>query len=251
MRFARVRAADGSAAHARIEGDRALLLSAAPWLGGKPTGVEQTGAELLAPVTPSKIIGVGRNYRAHAAELEHDVPREPLLFLKPPSSVLAPGGAVVLPPESERVDYEAELGVVIGHRCRRVDRAHALDHVFGYTPLCDVTARDLQKKDGQWTRAKGFDTFCPVGPHVVDGVDSSALGVRLWLDGDLRQDGNTLDMVFDVATLIAHISAAMTLEPGDLIATGTPHGVGPLASGNRVRIEIDELGALDFIVASA
>lgn len=251
MRFARVRTADGSPAYARMEDDRASLLSAAPWLGGAPTGVVLHNAELLAPVTPSKIIGVGRNYRAHAAELDQEVPRAPLLFLKPPSALLAPGGTVVLPPESERVDYEAELGVVIGRRCRRADPAHALEHVFGFTPVCDVTARDLQKSDGQWARAKGFDTFCPAGPHVVEGVDVSALGIRLWVDGDLRQDGNTRDMVFDVAALIAHISAAMTLEPGDLIATGTPHGVGPLANGNRVRMEIDELGALDFLVASA
>ena len=251
MRFARVRTADGSPAHARIEGDRALLLDTAPWLGGKPTGVELHNAQLLTSVTPSKIIGVGRNYRAHAAELEHEVPREPLIFLKPPSSLLSPGGTVLLPPESARVDHEAELGVVIGRRCHRVDKAHALEYVFGLTPVCDVTARDLQKKDGQWARAKGFDTFCPVGPHVVDGVDPSALGIRLWVDSEIRQDGNTRDMVFDVATLITYISAAMTLEPGDLISTGTPYGVGPLTDGNRVRMEIDELGALDFLVASA
>lgn len=251
MRFARVRTPDGSPAYARIEGNRALLLSAAPWLDGVATGAELTGATLLAAVAPSKILGVGRNYRAHAAELDNDVPREPLLFLKPPSSVLEPGGTVLLPPESERVDYEAELGVVIGRRCRRVDRAHALEHVFGYTPLCDVTARDLQKKDGQWARAKGFDTFCPVGPFVTDGVDPRALGIRLSVDGELRQDGNTRDMVFDVPTLIAHISAAMTLEPGDLIATGTPEGVGHarrppvwMRPGDEISIEIDQIGIL-------
>jgi 2-keto-4-pentenoate hydratase/2-oxohepta-3-ene-1,7-dioic acid hydratase in catechol pathway len=250
MRFARIRTADGSPTYARVEGDRALILSAAPWLGGKPTGTELEGPGLLAPLAPSKIIGVGRNYRAHAAELDNEVPREPLLFLKPPSSVLEPGGSVLLPPESERVDYEAELGVVIGRRARRVDRAHALDHVFGYTPVCDVTARDLQKKDGQWARAKGFDTFCPLGPYVVDGVDPATLGIRLTVDGELRQDGNTRDMVFDVATLIAYISAAMTLEPGDLIATGTPHGIGPLSDGNRVRVEIEALDPLEFAVAT-
>ncbi len=248
MRFARVRTPDGSAAYARIEDSRAVLLSAAPWLGGNPTGNELDRPELLAPVEPSKIIGVGRNYRAHAAELDNEVPREPLLFLKAPSSVLGPGGTVLLPPESERVDYEAELGVVIGRRCRRVDRADALLHVFGYVPVCDVTARDLQKKDGQWTRAKGFDTFCPVGPWVVDGVDAAALGVRLSVDGERRQEGNTRDMVFDVATLVSYISAAMTLEPGDLIATGTPHGVGPLSDANNVRVELDQLGALEFHV---
>lgn len=203
----------------------------------------------LSPAAPTKIVCVGRNYGAHARELGNEVPREPLLFMKPPSSLLAPDGTLLLPPESERVEHEAELAVVVGTRGRRIPRERALDHVFGYTIACDVTARDLQKKDGQWTRAKGFDGFCPLGPEVVQGVDPGGLGVRLRVNGQARQDGNTRDMVFDVATLIAHVSAVMTLEPGDLILTGTPEGVGPLVAGDRVEVEIDELGVLRFAVA--
>lgn len=200
----------------------------------------------LSPAPPSKIVCIGRNYRAHAQELGNEVPKEPLLFLKPPSSLLEPGGTLYLPPESERVEHEAELGVVIGRRGRRIPRERALEHVFGYSVACDVTARDLQKKDGQWTRAKGFDGFCPVGPEVVSGLDPSGLSIRLRVNGDLRQDGNTRDMVFDVASLIAHVSSVMTLEPGDLILTGTPEGVGPLAAGDRVEVEIEGIGLLRF-----
>lgn len=200
----------------------------------------------LSPAAPSKIVCVGRNYGAHAKELGNEVPKEPLLFMKPPSSLLAPGGTLLLPPESERVEHEAELAVVIGTRGRRIPVARALDHVFGYTIACDVTARDLQKKDGQWTRAKGFDGFCPVGPEVVQGVDPGSLGVRLRVNGQTRQDGNTRDMVFDVATLVAYISNVMTLEPGDLILTGTPEGVGPLVDGDSVEVEIEGIGVLRF-----
>ncbi|MCE7891826.1 MAG: fumarylacetoacetate hydrolase family protein [Myxococcales bacterium] len=200
----------------------------------------------LSPAAPTKIVCVGRNYGAHARELGNEVPKEPLLFMKPPSSLLAPDGTVFLPPESERVEHEAELAVVIGTQGRRIPVARALDHVFGYTIACDVTARDLQKKDGQWTRAKGFDGFCPLGPEVVQGVDPGALGVRLRVNGQARQDGNTRDMVFDVATLVAHVSNVMTLEPGDLILTGTPEGVGPLVAGDRVEVEIDGIGVLRF-----
>lgn len=226
------------------------LFDVAPWLGGAPTGelVGLDQAPPICPVQPSKILGIGRNYREHAAELGHDVPQAPLLFLKPPSALLAPGGRVLLPPESQNVHYEAELGVVIGRRCRRVSAARALDHVFGYTVVCDVTARDLQRKDGQWSRAKGFDTFCPVGPALETGIDPGDLGIVLTLDGEVRQDGRTSQMIFDVARLIEHASAAMTLLPGDLIATGTPSGVGPLAPGNRVRIEIERVGSLEFDV---
>jgi 2-keto-4-pentenoate hydratase/2-oxohepta-3-ene-1,7-dioic acid hydratase in catechol pathway len=249
-RYARVKLDNGASVYARLENANALLYDSAPWHGGSADGtaVPLDRVAALCPVEPSKIVGIGRNYRDHAKELGHDVPSEPLLFLKPPSALLAPHGTVVLPPESERVDYEGELGVVIGRRCRRVARAHALDVVFGYTIVCDVTARDLQKKDGQWARAKGFDGFCPVGPHVVRGVDPAALGLRVEVSGDVRQDGNTRDMLFGVAELISHISAAMTLEPGDLIATGTPHGVGPLKPGDHVVVRIDELGALEFDV---
>ena len=230
-------------------------MSAAPWLGGAPTGAElpasaATGAGLLCPVQPSKIIGIGRNYKKHAEELKNEVPEEPLMFFKPPSSLLGPGGVVVLPVESSRVDYEGELVVVIGERCRRVPAAEAGRVIFGYSIACDVTARDLQTKDKQWTRAKGFDTFCPVGPFVTQLRDASALRVQLFVNGERRQDGRTSDMIFDIASLIAYASNAMTLEPGDIILTGTPEGVGPLSNGDAVSVQIDELGELGFGVAA-
>lgn len=232
---------------------RARVLDRAPWLGGKPTGEERpfTADALLCPATPSKIVCVGRNYAAHAKELGNAVPSEPLLFLKPPSALLGPGGIVRLPPESARVEHEAELGVVIGRRARRVERQSAMDHVFGYTCVCDVTARDLQKKDGQWTRAKGFDTFCPCGPWIETAVDPSALRVRCEVNGVTKQDGTTSQMVFDVATLIAYASQVMTLEPGDLVVTGTPEGTGPLVQGDDVVVEVSEVGALRFSVRAA
>jgi 2-keto-4-pentenoate hydratase/2-oxohepta-3-ene-1,7-dioic acid hydratase in catechol pathway len=235
---------------ARVNGDSFELLDAAPWLGGRPTGDIEKNARVIAPAQPSKIFCVGRNYGAHAKELGNEVPKEPLFFSKPPSSLLAPGGTVFLPPESTRVDYEGELAVIIGKHARRVKREAALAHVFGYTIACDVTARDLQKSDGQWTRAKGFDTFCPLGPRVVTDIDASALGLKLTVNGEVRQDGNTSDMVFDIAELIARASAFMTLEPGDLLLTGTPEGVGPLSHGDCVVVEIEKLGALQFGVAT-
>jgi 2-keto-4-pentenoate hydratase/2-oxohepta-3-ene-1,7-dioic acid hydratase in catechol pathway len=251
-RYARVTLDNGASVYARLENGTAVLYDGAPWHGGAPDGsaVPLERAALLCPVEPTKILGIGRNYVDHAKELGSDVPSEPLMFLKPPSALLAPGGTVLLPPESVRVDHEGELGVVIGRRCRRVSREAALDVIFGYTIVCDVTARDLQVKDGQWSRAKGFDGFCPVGPHVVRSVDPSALGLRVEVSGSVRQDGNTRDMMFGIAELIAHISAAMTLEPGDLIATGTPQGVGPLKAGDHVVVRIDQLGALEFDVKS-
>jgi 2-keto-4-pentenoate hydratase/2-oxohepta-3-ene-1,7-dioic acid hydratase in catechol pathway len=193
---------------------------------------------------PGKIIGVGRNYREHAKELANAVPDEPLLFFKPPTAIIGPGEPIVRPRGWERVDFEGELGVVIGKRCRRVSAADALGYVFGYTIVNDVTVRDLQKKDGQWTRAKGFDSFCPVGPVVVPGLDPTKLRIVTRVDGVVKQDAPTSDMLFDVPTLIAVASRVMTLEPGDLIATGTPAGVGPLAPGNVVEIEIEGIGTL-------
>ena len=232
----------------------AQLLSGAPWAGGAATGQtlsagEVAAAALLCPVQPSKIIGIGRNYKKHAEELSHEVPEEPLMFFKPPSSLLDPGGTVLLPPESTRVDYEGELVVVLGRRARRVSVDEARRAVFGYSIACDVTARDLQNKDKQWTRAKGFDTFCPIGPHVVPHPEPSGLSVSLAVNGAVRQDGKVRDMIFDVATLVAYASQSMTLEPGDVILTGTPEGVGPLADGDAVTVRIDPLGELAFRVA--
>jgi 2-keto-4-pentenoate hydratase/2-oxohepta-3-ene-1,7-dioic acid hydratase in catechol pathway len=229
------------------------LFDAAPWLGGKPTNeiLNEAPGRHWAPVEPGKIVGVGSNYRAHAAEMGKPLPVEPLLFLKPPSSLLGPDAAIQRPPGYERTDFEGELGVVIGKRAQRVSVEDALSYVFGYTVVNDVTVRDLQKRDGQFTRAKGFDTFCPVGPCVVastgsDGtvLDPSNLSLRTRLNGELKQDSSTADMVFDVPTLVSFISQVMTLEPGDLIATGTPPGVHPIAPGDRVEIEIDQLGIL-------
>jgi len=202
---------------------------------------------LLAPVTPSKILCVGRNYPAHAAEHGSEVPPEPLLFFKPPSAIIGPGAPIILPPQSARVDYEAEMAVVIGRRCRDVAPEEAWDYVLGVTCANDVTARDLQRRDGQWTRAKGFDTFCPVGPWVVTGLSEAAvadLAVICRVNGQVRQQGRTSEMAFSPADLIAYASAVMTLEPGDLFLTGTPAGVGPLHPGDVVEVEVEGIGIL-------
>lgn len=206
--------------------------------------------QLLAPVAPSKIICVGRNYRDHAKELGNEVPAEPLLFFKPPSSLLAPGGVIRMPKVSERVDFEGELAVIIGKQARKLRRDQDLrSYIHGYTLANDVTARDLQKKDGQWTRAKGFDTFCPVGPVVETDLDLAA-GVTLEtrVNGELRQHGSTLDFIFTLPILLEYITAAITLEPGDLLLTGTPAGVGPLAAGDIVEISVPGLEKLSNIV---
>lgn len=204
-----------------------------------------SAAQLLPPVTPGKIICVGRNYREHAKELGNEVPTEPLLFFKPISSLLAPGETVRMPRVSERIDFEGELVVVIGRHASRVKPDDWRSYVRGYTIANDVTARDLQKKDGQWTRAKGFDTFCPVGPILSDEVDPEAgLIVETRVNGDVRQHGSTKDFIFSIPQLVAYITAAITLEPGDLLLTGTPAGVAPLAPGDRVEVSITDLGTL-------
>jgi 2-keto-4-pentenoate hydratase/2-oxohepta-3-ene-1,7-dioic acid hydratase in catechol pathway len=201
---------------------------------------------LLAPVIPrSKVIGIGRNYVDHAVELGNDVPVEPLMFLVPNTAVVGPGDPVVMPPQSSNVHYEGELAVVIGKICKDVRVENAVECVWGYTVADDVTARDLQSSDGQWSRAKGFDTFCPLGPWVETELDPSNLHLTTRLDGDVVQDGTTADMVHDVAALIAHASAAFTLLPGDVILTGTPSGVGPVRAGQRVSVEIEGIGTLD------
>ena len=196
-------------------------------------------ADLLAPVEPSKIVCVGRNYREHAKELGHEIPVEPLIFLKPNSSLLNPGKAIRRPALSQRVHHEGELGVVIGRRCRKIsDQEDVRPYILGYTCVNDVTARDLQRKDVQFTRAKSFDTFCPVGPFIVTDIDPSDLQVTTRVNGDVRQSSRTSAMAFPVAHLIRYISRIMTLEPGDLVATGTPAGVGPLVAGDVVEVEI-------------
>lgn len=205
------------------------------------------GARLLPPCAPTKIVCVGRNYPEHARELGNEPPKEPLIFLKPPSSLIASGDEIVYPPISERVDHEGELGVIIGIRARHVQAADAMSYVLGYTCVNDVTARDLQRKDGQWTRGKGFDTFCAVGPCMAprDELDLSKVVLRTLVDGAVKQEGRPAEMMFGVDVIIAYVSEFMTLEPGDLIATGTPPGVGPLLPGSQVRVEIDGIGALE------
>lgn len=214
--------------------------------------VPLSAADLLAPVTPSKIICVGRNYREHAKELGNEAPAEPLLFFKPPSSLLPSGGTILLPPQSERVDFEGELALVIGRRVRRLSATGDWrSAIRGYTLANDVTARDLQKKDGQWARAKGFDTFCTVGPLVCDEIDPhGGVTIETRVNGELKQQGSTKDFIFTIPELLAYISAAFTLEPGDLILTGTPAGVGPLKAGDRVEVSIAGLGVLQNAVAA-
>jgi 2-keto-4-pentenoate hydratase/2-oxohepta-3-ene-1,7-dioic acid hydratase in catechol pathway len=205
-----------------------------------------TEAALLVPVSPSKIICVGRNYREHADELGHEIPTEPLIFFKPISALLAPGANILRPKISERTDYEGELGVVIGKRCRKIRSDQDVrPYVLGYTCVNDFTARDLQDKDGQWTRAKGFDTFCPVGPLVTDEIDPWAgVSVETWVNGNRRQQGNTRDFIFPLDVIIRYISQVMTLLPGDLVATGTPKGVGPVIAGDVIETKVEGVGAL-------
>jgi 2-keto-4-pentenoate hydratase/2-oxohepta-3-ene-1,7-dioic acid hydratase in catechol pathway len=216
---------------------------------GPPRPVE--GLRWLTPCRPSKIVGVGRNFHAHAAELRNAVPGEPLLFLKPPSALLPHGGIIRLPEASERVDFEGELGIVIGRAATDVPESRALEHVLGYTCLNDVTARDLQKADVQFTRAKGFDTFCPVGPCIATGLEPAGLTIETFVNGERRQSSPLTSMIFGVARLVSHISRIMTLLPGDLIAGGTPGGVGPLRPGDEVTVSIEGIGRLTNRVASA
>ncbi len=205
-----------------------------------------------APPPPSKIIAVGRNYREHAKELGNEAPdQEPLLFLKAPTTLVVVGGDIVLPPESARVDYEGELALVIGRRAKRWPQERWMDALAGVCCANDVTARDLQKKDGQWARAKSFDTFCPIGPEIVAGLDPSDLAIATRVNGAVKQSARTSDMVFSPAFLVGYVSRMMTLLPGDLILTGTPAGIGPLAPGDVVEVEIEGIGVLKNEVASA
>ncbi len=203
-----------------------------------------TQVKLLAPCVPSKIVCVGRNYVEHAKELGHEVPKIPLIFLKPPSSILNPGEPIILPPQSKQVEHEAELVVVVGRRGRNVTAEESKKYIYGYTVGNDVTARDLQRTDDQWTRAKGFDTFCPFGPWIDTEFNIADALITAKVNGQPRQMASSRDMLFSVPTLVAFISSVMTLEPGDLIFTGTPSGVGPLVDGNEVVVEIEGLGLL-------
>lgn len=253
-RFARIQKDANASAFVELVAGSAQVLTAPPWAGGVTTGELLHGFDaegqgpnpLLAPVSPTKILCVGRNYQAHAKELGNEVPTEPMLFYKPLSSLLEPGGVIELPPTaiSSRIEHEAEVVAVLAKRLKRASEEEARAAIFGLTIACDVTARDLQKKDGQWWRAKGMDTFCPVGPVVVTGLDAANLDIECKVNGVTRQSGNTRDMIFTIARVLSHASQVMTLEPGDIVLTGTPEGVGPLVDGDTLTIHVSGIGTL-------
>jgi 2-keto-4-pentenoate hydratase/2-oxohepta-3-ene-1,7-dioic acid hydratase in catechol pathway len=252
QRFVRIQTLSGQLHYGLLHLDRRVqVLDAPPWLQGQLTDQELLADEyqLLAPCAPSKILAVGKNYVKHAAEMGGDVPKEPLLFIKPSTAVTAPNGLIYYPPQSKRVDYEGELALVIGERCADCTPEQARTKIWGYTIANDVTARDLQKKDGQWTRAKGFDSFCPLGPWIVREVN---VGARLqtFLNDHPNPVQSALisDMVFTPDILVSYISQAITLLPGDVVLTGTPEGVGAMQVGDRVRIEIEGIGSLENTV---
>jgi 2-keto-4-pentenoate hydratase/2-oxohepta-3-ene-1,7-dioic acid hydratase in catechol pathway len=236
------------------EDARIVALAGDPlYVGVQLSDTERALSEvrLLAPVLPrSKVVGIGRNYAAHAAELGNDVPSEPLMFLKPNTSVVGPGDPVFYPRQSSEVHFEGELAVVIGRICRDVTPERVPEVVYGYTVANDVTARDLQRHDVQFTRAKGFDSFCPLGPWIETDLDTSDLSVTTHLNGDLVQDGRTKDLVFDVPALVAYVTSVMTLLPGDVILTGTPDGVGPMQVGDEVEVTVSGIGSLTNTVVS-
>jgi 2-keto-4-pentenoate hydratase/2-oxohepta-3-ene-1,7-dioic acid hydratase in catechol pathway len=236
-----------------VEGDVISTIAGHPFNQIQFTGERYPLAEvrLLAPMLPSKVIAIGRNYAEHAKELGNEVPEEPLIFMKPSTSVVGHGDAIAYPTsQSERVDFEGELAVVIGRLCREVPAERAKDVIFGYTCANDVTARDLQKKDVQFTRAKGFDTFCPIGPWIETDLDASDLALTTTVNGEIRQSGRTSQLINDIPALVAYVSAVMTLIPGDVILTGTPAGVGPMEIGDEVSVGIEGIGTLTNKVVS-
>jgi 2-keto-4-pentenoate hydratase/2-oxohepta-3-ene-1,7-dioic acid hydratase in catechol pathway len=254
VRIARFATGDGIAFGA-VEEDGQVIAKIAghPFGGVEFTGERYPLAEirLVAPMLPSKVVAIGRNYADHAAEMGNEVPDEPIMFLKPSTAVIGHGEAIAYPEKlSARVDYEGELAIVIGRLCREVPRERAAEVIFGYTCANDVTARDLQKKDVQFTRAKGFDTFCPLGPWIETSLDASDLALTTSVNGDLRQSGRTSQLVHDIPALIAHVTAVMTMLPGDVILTGTPAGVGPLEVGDEVSVGIEGIGTLTNRVVS-
>ncbi|MCT7974620.1 fumarylacetoacetate hydrolase family protein [Laspinema olomoucense] len=252
QRYVRIQTPEGRIYYGLLQLSRGVqLLDAPPWLKGQPTErfLEPDTYRLLAPCVPSKIVAVGKNYADHAAEMGTPVPREPLLFLKPPTTVIANGDEIAYPPQSERVDYEGELALVIGERCVDCTPEEATGKIWGYTIANDVTARDLQKKDGQWTRGKGFDTFCPLGPWIVRELSPGA-GLQTFVNNAPEPVQSSIidNMVFPPDVLVSYISQVMTLLPGDVVLTGTPEGIGPLQVGDRVRVEIEGIGSLENTV---
>lgn len=255
MRIARYRH-EQDVSYGIVDGQDVRQIAGAPFPSG--VQVEVTGVvhdlddvDLLAPVLPTKIIAVAKNYADHAAEMGGEVPAEPMIFLKPSTSVIGPEGVIRLPAQSERVEHEAELAVVIGRLCKDVPMDRVDEVILGYTCANDVTARDLQATDGQWGRAKGFDTFCPLGPWIETDFDPDDVAIECEVNEQVRQDGVTSDMVRSVAELVSWISAVMTLVPGDVILTGTPAGVGPLHNGDMVTVTIEGIGTLDNIVSDS
>lgn len=245
MKIVRFRAA-GKTRYGVLEGTRIVEYAGTPYgtfkKARKRWALRQ--AVLLAPVVPSKIVAVGLNYRDHAEEMSLPVPAEPRIFFKPLSALCGPDDPIVYPPQSQRVDYEGELAVVIKKRCRSVPAERAREYVLGYTCLNDVTARDLQERDRQPTRAKAFDSFCPVGPCIATDIDPNGVDIETWVNGERRQASNTKNFIFPVEDIVARVSAVMTLLPGDVIATGTPAGIGPMEPGDKVEVRIEGIGAL-------
>ncbi len=246
MKIVRIRLPGDEIAYGAVEPEGIRVHQGTPFVAWEPTEalIPFTDAHLLAPVFPTKIVCVGRNYAEHAAERGAAVPDEPVIFLKPATAVVGPGASIVIPSEAKEVHHEVELAVVVGRVSRRIAAEDASGYILGYTVANDVSARDLQKKDGQWTRAKGFDTFCPLGPAIETELDPAELRISCSVDGELRQEATTADMVFGVAELFAFVSRVMTLLPGDVILTGTPAGVGPIHPGNRVEVEVEGIGIL-------
>jgi len=249
LQFVRFCKSDGGEiSYGIYEGASVRRLEKPPWLGLTATSerIKEEVITLKAPVEPSKIICIGLNYQAHvtASQSATEAPERPLIFLKPPSAIIGPNEKIIHPSQTQRVDYEAELGVIIGEKIKNVDTDTAQKAVFGLTCVNDVTARDLQKTDGQWSRAKGFDTFCPVGPWIVTGTDWTDLSVEGVLNDEIRQSGKTSQMIFDIPYLVSYISSVMTLYPGDLISTGTPAGIAPMKPGDKVEVRIEQVGNL-------
>ena len=239
--------------YGQVDDKTITALSQAPWLGVEPTAqtYDIDSVSLQAPVDPSKVVCIGLNYHAHveASQSADNAPERPLIFLKPSSAIIGPGEKIIHPEVSQRVDYEAELGVVIGKTATNVALTEADLHIFGFTCVNDVTARDLQKVDGQWSRAKGFDTFCPVGPHIVTGLNYKDVLVEGILNDNVMQSGRTSLMIFDIQFLISYVSSVMTLNPGDLLITGTPAGIAPMKPGDKIEVRIEGVGTLTNIVA--
>ncbi|HIK43559.1 MAG TPA: fumarylacetoacetate hydrolase family protein [Leptolyngbyaceae cyanobacterium M65_K2018_010] len=254
QRFVRVQSQTGQLHYGLLHPDRRVqVLDAPPWLQGQPTETELLPNQytILAPCAPSKVVAVGKNYADHAAEMGTAPPAEPLIFIKPSTAVTSAGAPIYYPPQTQQVDYEGELALIIGDRCAQLPPELAQTKIWGYTIANDVTARDLQKRDGQWTRAKGFDSFCPLGPWIVREINPAAR-LQTFLNGETQpvQSASLDTMLFKPAQIVAYISSVMTLLPGDVILTGTPAGVGPLAIGDQVRVEIEGIGALENTVVA-